>query len=29
MDIHYNSVGSLNNTSIKEIFYKLTYLVGM
>lgn len=29
MDIHYNSVGSLNNTSIKEIFHNLTYLVGV
>lgn len=29
MDIHYNSVNSLNNISIKEIFHKLTYLVGV
>lgn len=28
MDIHYNSLGSLNNTSIKK-FHKLTYLVGV
>lgn len=29
IDILYNSVGSLNNRSIKEIFHKLTYLVGV
>ena len=29
VDILYNSVSSLNNRSIKEIFHKLTYLVGV